>query len=71
MTPTQATRNYRYDLIDKANAMGITLDGEIASMAGARNTYGVVRLLSGKGGDVEYSWPAIERIIAKGGAFVS
>ncbi len=68
---TQKIRDYRYDLIDKANAMGITLDGQIAAMAGARNTYGVVRLLSGKGGDVEYSWPAIERIIAKGGAFVS
>jgi hypothetical protein len=68
---TQKIRDYRFDLIDKANAMGITLDGQIAAMAGARNTYGVVRLLSGKGGDVEYSWPAIERILAKGGAFVS
>ena len=68
---TQTTRDYRFDLIDKANAMGITLDGQTAAMAGARNTYGGVRLLSGKGGDVEYSWPAIERILAKGGAFVS
>ena len=67
----QATRDYRFDLIDKANAMGITLDGQPAAMAGARNTYGVVRLLSGKGGDVEYSWPAIERILANGGKFVS
>jgi len=67
----QATRDYRFVLVDKANAMGITLDGEIAAMAGARNTYGVVRLLSGKGGDVEYSWPAVERILNKGGAFVS
>ncbi len=68
---TQTTRDYRFDLIDKANAMGITLDGQAAAMAGARATYGVVRLLSGKGGDVEYSWPAVERILAKGGAFVS
>ena len=68
---TQITRDYRFDLIDKANAMGVTLDGQPAAMAGARNTYGVVRLLSGKGGDVEYSWPAVERILAKGGAFVS
>jgi hypothetical protein len=68
---TKTTRDYRFDLIDKANAMGITLDGEIAAMAGARNTYGVVRLLSGKGGDVEYSWPAIERILDNGGKFVS
>jgi hypothetical protein len=64
-------RDYRFDLIDKANHMGITLDGQPAAMAGARNTYGVVRLLSGKGGDVEYSWPAVERILNKGGAFVS
>jgi len=68
---TQTTRDYRFDLIDKANAMGITLDGQIAAMAGARNTYGVVRLLSGKGGDVEYSWPAIARILDNGGKFVS
>lgn len=67
----QATRDYRFDLIDRANAMGITLDGQAAAMAGARNTFGVVRLLSGKGGDVEYSWAAIERILAKGGTFVS
>lgn len=67
----QSTRDYRFVLVDKANAMGITLDGEIAAMAGARDTFGVVRLLSGKGGDVEYSWPAIERILAKGGKFVS
>jgi hypothetical protein len=68
---TKTARDYRYDLIDKANAMGITLDGQIAAMAGARNTYGVVRLLSGKGGDVEYSWPAIARILDNGGKFVS
>jgi hypothetical protein len=68
---TQKARDYRFVLVDKANAMGITLDGEIAAMAGARDTFGVVRLLSGKGGDVEYSWPAIERILAKGGKFVS
>jgi hypothetical protein len=68
---TQKIRDYRFDLIDKANQMGVTLDGQPAAMAGARATYGVVRLLSGKGGDVEYSWPAIERILAKGGAFVS
>lgn len=65
------TRNYRFDLIDRANAMGITLDGQPAAMAGARNDFGVVRLLSGKGGDVEYSWAAIERILANGGAFIS
>ena len=67
----QATRDYRFDLIDRANAMGITLDGQPAAMAGARNTFGVVRLLNGKGGDVEFSWPAIERILAKGGHFIS
>jgi len=67
----QTARDYRFELIDKANTMGITLDGQPAAMAGARNTFGVVRLLSGKGGDVEYSWPAIERILNKGGAFVS
>lgn len=68
---TTKTRDYRFNLIDHANAMGITLDGQPAAMAGARNDYGVVRLLSGKGGDVEYSWAAIERILAKGGNFIS
>jgi hypothetical protein len=68
---TQTTRDYRFDLIDKANAMGVTLDGQPAAMAGARNTFGVVRLLNGKGGDVEFSWAAITRILDKGGNFVS
>lgn len=68
---TQPTRDYRFELIDKANAMGITLDGQPAAMAGARNTFGVVRLLSGKGGDVEFSWSAIARILDKGGNFAS
>tara|TARA_R110000868_G_scaffold52902_3_gene166541 strand:- start:443 stop:658 length:216 start_codon:yes stop_codon:yes gene_type:complete len=71
MNMAQTTRDYRFDLIDKANEMGITLDGQRAAMAGARNTFGVVRLLSGKGGDVEFSWPAIERILNNGGRFVS
>lgn len=68
---TQATRDYRFDLIDKGNAMGVTLDRQPAALAGARNTFGIVRLLSGKGGDVEYSWPAIERILSNGGSFIS
>jgi hypothetical protein len=65
------TRDYRFELIDKGNAMGVTLDGQPAALAGARNTFGVVRLLSGKGGDVEFSWPAIARVLDKGGAFQS
>jgi len=64
-------RDYRFQLIDKGNAMGITLDGLPAALAGARNDYGIVRLLNGKGGDVEFSWTAIARILNKGGAFVS
>jgi len=67
----QKIRDHRFELVDNANAMGITLDGQPAAMAGARNTFGVVRLLSGKGGDVEYSWAAIERILSNGGNFVS
>jgi hypothetical protein len=67
----QTTRDYRFELIDKANAIGITLDGQPAAMAGARGAFGVVRLLSGKGGDVEYSWPAVERILNNGGNFAS
>jgi hypothetical protein len=38
---------------------------------GKREAALIHALLRGRGGDVEYSWPAIERIIAKGGAFVS
>jgi len=68
---TKTTRDYRFELIDKGNAMGVTLDGQPAAMAGARSDFGVVRLLSGKGGDVEYSWSAIARILDNGGAFVS
>ena len=71
MTNATNVHEYRLDLIDNGNAVGITLDGQPAVLAGARNTFGVVRLLSGKGGDVEFSWPAIERVLANGGAFQS
>ena len=60
---------YRLDLIGNANAIGVTLDGQKAVIGGARNPYGSVRLMNGNGGDVEYSWAAIARILDKGGAF--
>jgi hypothetical protein len=62
---------YRLDLIGKANAIGATIDGQKAVIGGARNPYGYVRLMNGKGGDVEYSWAAIARVLDNGGAFNS
>lgn len=49
----------------------VTLDGEPAIIAGMFLNYALVRRADGKGGNVEYSWPAVSRVMAKGGHFKS
>jgi hypothetical protein len=49
----------------------VTLDGAPARIFGPRNDFAKVCRRDGKGGDVEFSWPAAARIVADGGAFKS
>jgi len=49
----------------------MTLDGEPAVITGSSRPFAIVLRADGKGGDVEYSWPAVARIVAKGGHFIS
>jgi hypothetical protein len=49
---------------------GITLDGKPAVISGYRNSFAKVTQLS-TGLSAEWSWEAVERIVAKGGKFKS
>lgn len=51
-------------IFDDAQASPIFIDGERASLGGRKSDYPVVRRAGGKGGDVEFSWDAVSRILA-------
>ena len=51
---------------------GLTLDGKPARVFGTLLKFGQVCLSDGSGGNVEFAWPTIKRIVAeKGGKFFS
>jgi hypothetical protein len=49
----------------------VTLNGAPAVVTGARNPFAVVATLSAPHVEAEYSWTAVERVIARGGTFRS
>lgn len=50
------------------SSSGVTLDGSPARIAGWKLPFAIVRN-NDKG--VEFAWPTVERILAKGGSFKS
>ena len=52
-------------------AARVTLNGSRAIVTGARNPFASVVSLDGPQYDATYSWDAVSRVIAKGGAFKS
>jgi len=58
-------------IFEQAQATPLTLDGLPARLRGRLAPFAIVCRADGKGGDVEYSWDAVARIIANGGAFRS
>ena len=48
----------------------VTLNGNRARISGIRNDYATVTD-SATGMAVEFAWPTVERVVAKGGAFQS
>lgn len=62
------TKDERIALVE---TRGVTLDGQPAKIGGYSLPFAQVRLLSGKGGPVEYAWETVARIVAKGGRFQS
>lgn len=52
-------------------AARVTLNGSRAIVTGARNPFASVVSLDGPQYDVTYSWTAVARVIANGGAFKS
>ena len=65
-----ATR-YNADAVQRAIAPTITLDGAPARISGLFRPFALVSRRDGKGGDVEFSWEAVARIVARGGSFSS
>lgn len=51
-------------------AKPVTLNGQQATIGGVRKPFAVVTQL-GTGLSAEWSWEAVERIVNRGGAFVS
>lgn len=49
----------------------VTLDGSPAIVRGAFQPFAIVALANGKGGDVQFSWQAVARIMSNGGNFAS
>lgn len=59
------TTEQKYDLIN----VRVTLNGKPAKISGARMQFATVATLDSSGTAVEFSWPAVARIVAAGGKF--
>ena len=62
------TREQKRELISTANTIGATLDGAPAVIMGAAYQFATVKRLDGQG-QAEYTWAAVKRVVANGGAF--
>ena len=61
----------RIAILDKAADIGVTIDGAPARIRGGLLDYPLVCRADGKGGDIEFSWFAVERVVNSTGAFKS
>jgi hypothetical protein len=59
------TTEQKYELI----AARVTLDGKPAKISGTRQQFATVATIDPNGPAVEFSWPAVARIVATGGKF--
>lgn len=57
----------RIELVNRAAGMRVTLNGKPARVSGYRLDF--ARVTDAAGLSAEWSWSAVERILAKGGAF--
>lgn len=64
---TYITTEQKYDLIDQR----VTLDGKPAKISGARQEFATVATIATDGPAVQFSWEAVSRVVAAGGAFKS
>jgi hypothetical protein len=61
----------RRAFMERANAQGVTLDGERALLMGARDPFVTVQSLTDLARGAVFSWDAAERIVGEGGHFRS
>lgn len=67
MTRSTISPSERLDLVC---VKGLTIDGDRAAIGGVRNDFATVSNLRTNASH-EFSWEAVARIVAKGGAFKS
>jgi hypothetical protein len=54
----------REALVEDARANGCTLDGEPAYVSGSRLDFARVHRKDGRGGNVEFAWATVQRILS-------
>jgi hypothetical protein len=68
---TDTTRDAKIALVNRARTQGCTLDGQPAVVSGYGLPFAHVRRKDGKGGDVEFAWSTVDRILNRNGEFNS
>ena len=66
----QLTADNKREIKDRANAIGITLDGAPATVVGIQEPFAIVYSAEKPQG-FEWSWPTVARIVAGNGQFWS
>lgn len=59
----EVTREERIALVENSRSNGCTLDGHPAVVSGYGLPFANVRRRDGKGGDVEFAWATVKRIL--------
>lgn len=67
----EVTREERIALVDDSRTNGCTLDGYPAVVSGYGLPFAKVRRRDGKGGDVEFAWATVARILGTHRSFKS
>lgn len=60
----------RERLVEQARTQSVMLNGSPAILCGAKNEYATVRSLE-TGVTADFPWPAVSRVLARGGEFRS
>lgn len=67
----EVTREERIALVEDSRSNGCTLDGHPAVVSGYALGFANVRRRDGKGGDVQFAWATVARILSTHRSFKS
>lgn len=74
MSPEDIPLSFKQAVMDEANAHGVTLNGEPATVCGTRLPFARVRVTSGpwRGSSFEFAWETVQHVVrTNGGRFKS